>query len=229
MIILNIAICATQNSYGFEFTGERWRESIQYHNKEGCPDYVLTAIDEAFQSVSPMAFKNKGQHDSLGFDYKVTFYCAYSPYQYLENLPATVALEETNFTTEEQTIGATTKRYWLIDSLKIIDFDIWLNLSVINPSNISKILSHEILHGLGIRHSDNPDALMYFLPQRSGMHADDLAAISLLYEICEDSIDEDFNYFMHKVRVNEENYYGILPNGGLWPEDVHTIGFSVCQ
>lgn len=229
LITLSLAIGAERNSYGFEFTGERWRDNIQYHYMEGCPAYVLPSIEKAFESVSPIAFKNTGIQDSVGFDYKVTFYCADSPHQNLQKLPTTVESEETNFATEENTIGATTKRYWLLDTLKIIDFDIWLNLAVIDSGNIDKILNHEILHGLGIRHSENPEALMYFLPRRSDMHADDLAAISLLYEICEDSVDEEFNYFMHKVPVEGENFYGILPNGGIWPEDVHTVGFSVCQ
>jgi hypothetical protein len=196
---------------------------------DGCPAYVLPAIEKAFGLVSPVSFKNTGIRESVGFDYKVTFYCADTPQQNLQKIPATVELEETDFATEEHTIGATTKRYWLHDTLQIIDFDIWLNLSVINSSNIDKILSHEILHGLGLRHSENPKALMYFVPSRSDMHADDLAAISLLYEICEDSVDEQFNYFMHKVPVEGENYYGILPNGGVWPKDVHTTGVSVCQ
>lgn len=214
---------------GFEFTGERWRENISYHYIEGCPSYVLPAIEKAFGAVSPVAFNNTGRRDSVGFDYKVTFYCAESPILDLQVIPATIAWHESNFAVSENTIGATTRRYWIIDSQKIVDFDIWLNSSVINTENIDKILNHEILHGLGIRHSDNPDALMYFLPNSETMHADDLAAINLLYEICEDSLDADYNYFMHRVPVDGSNYYGILPSGGVWPTDVHTVGQSVCD
>ena len=228
LVIFSLSVLALPHSYGFEFTGERWRDNIPYHWMESCPAYILPAIEKAFESVSPVMFKNSGIKKSVGFDYKVTFYCADTPYKNQQKIPLTVELEETNFETEEQTIGATTRRYWLPDTLQIIDFDIWLNLSVINSSNINKILSHEILHGLGLRHSANPEALMYFVPSQSEMHADDLAAVSLLYGVCEDSVDEQFNYFMHKVPVDGKNYYGILPSGGVWPKDVHTIGISVC-
>lgn len=214
---------------GFEFTGERWREKISYHYIEGCPPYVLSAIETAFSVVSPVAYGNTGKRNSVGFDYKVTFYCADSPVRDQQVIPSTIAWHESNFAVSENTIGATTRRYWIIDSQKIVDFDIWLNSSVINKENIHKILNHEILHGLGIRHSDNPDALMYFLPKGDTMHADDLAAISLLYEICEDSVDADYNYFMHRVPVDGSSYYGILPYGGVWPTDVHTVGISVCD
>jgi hypothetical protein len=112
--------------------------------------------------------------------------------------------------------------------LEIIDFDIWLNTEVITPENIDKILKHEVLHGLGISHSNNPDALMYFKPTRSKMHADDLAALSILYEIFEDSVDGDFNLFVHKLSLGGERYYGILLFGGIWPDDIHTIGLSPC-
>lgn len=184
---------------------------------KGCPAYALPSLEKAFESVFPIAFKNIGIQDSVGFDYKVTFYCADSPHQTLQKIPLTIASDNTNFATAENTIGATTKRYRLLDTLKIIDFDISLNLAIINPGNIDKILNHEILHGLGIPHSENPEVLIYFLPRRSDMHADDLAAISLLYETCEDSVNEEFNYFMHKVPAAGENHYGILPNGGRWP------------
>lgn len=229
LVVYTLAVVIQQNSYGFEFTGEKWRENIRFHYMEGCPAYVLPSIEKAFESVSPVAFQNTGVRYSVGFDYKVTFYCADEPRQNLQTIPSNIQSAETNFAIDEQTVGATTRRYWIQDSLKIIDFDVWLNPSVIDSSNIDKILKHEILHGLGIRHSENPEALMYFAPRRSQMHADDLAAISLLYEICEDSVDEEFNYFMHKVPLEGENYYGILPNGGMWPKDVHSIGFSVCR
>lgn len=212
----------------FEFTGERWHDQISYHYMVGCPAYVMPAIEKAFATVSPVAFKNTGIRHAVGFDYKVTLYCAAEPFSSLQVVPPEIQSEETNFSTEEQTIGATTRRYWLKSTKEIVDFDIWLNSAVITPQNIHKILNHEILHGLGIRHSENPDALMYYLPLREDLHVDDLAAVSLLYEICEDQIDEELNLFMHKVPVNGELYYGILPNGGRWPDDVHTIGYSVC-
>lgn len=215
--------------FAFEFTGERWREKISYHYMEGCPAFVLPAIENAFASVSPVAYLNTGRQESVGFDYKVTFYCSDSPVRDLQNIPSTIAWHESKFAISEHTIGATTRRYWIIDTQKIVDFDIWLNSEVIDKENIDKILNHEILHGLGIRHSDNPEALMYFLPQTESMHADDLAAISLLYEICEDSVDGEYNYFMHNVPVDGDSYYGILPYGGTWPNDVHTVGYSVCD
>lgn len=229
LVVFTLAMTNQKSIRGFEFSGEKWRENIEFHYMEGCPDYVLPSIEKAFESVSPVEFDNTGIRYSVGFDYKVTFYCADAPHQKLQVIPPTIRSAQSNFAIDEQTIGATTRRYWIQDSLKIIDFDVWLNTSVIDPSNIEKILKHEILHGLGIRHSENPEALMYRAPRRSQMHADDLAAISLLYEICEDSIDEELNYFMHKVPVEGENYYGILPNGGTWPKDVHSIGFSVCR
>ncbi|MFK7863340.1 MAG: matrixin family metalloprotease [Pseudohongiellaceae bacterium] len=227
--VLLCAALATPKIYAFEFTGERWREKISYHYMDGCPSFVLPAIEKAFNSVSPVDFDITGRRDSVGFDYKVTFYCADQPVRDLQVIPSTIAWHESKFALSENTIGATTRRYWIIDSQKIIDFDIWLNSSVIDLENIDKILNHEILHGLGIRHSDNPDALMYFLPKTKSMHADDLAAINLLYEICKDNVDEKYNLFMHNVPVDGENYYGILPVGGTWPDDVHTIGFSVCD
>jgi hypothetical protein len=227
-LMLALTILVPRLSYGFEFNGEKWQDKIRYYYLEGCPAYVLPALDAALKTVSPVAFQNTGIRFSVGFDHKVTLYCADSPVNALQQIPSNIASEETHFGTEEQTIGASTRRYWLKDSMKIIDFDIWLNIAVISPENINKILKHEVLHGLGIGHSKNPDALMYFRPKRSDMHADDLAAINLLYKICEDRMDEDFNIFIHKVPLDGESYYGILPYGGIWPMDVHTIGFSAC-
>lgn len=85
----------------------------------------------------------------------------------------------------------------------------WLNPSVINQAKIDKYLKHKILHWLAIRHSENPETLMCFSPRKSVVHADDLTAISLLCEICEDSVGKECNYFIHKVSPEEENYYGI--------------------
>jgi hypothetical protein len=215
-------------SHGFEFSGIKWKQSIRYYYMEGCPAYVLPAFEAAFNTVSPIPFQNTGVRFSVGFDHKVTLYCADSPNDSLQQIPSNIESADTHFSTEEQTIGATTRRYWNKTSLEIVDFDIWLNTKVITPENIDKILKHEVLHGLGISHSNNPDALMYFKPTRSKMHADDLAALSILYEICEDSVDDDFNLFVHKLSLEGERYYGILPFGGIWPDDIHTIGLSPC-
>lgn len=222
------ALLVPMTSNSFEFNGEKWQQNIHYYYLDGCPAFVLPAFEAAFKTVSPVPFQNTGVRFSVGFDHKVTLYCADAPKDALQEIPSNIQSVDTHFATEEQTIGATTRRYWIKDSMKIIDFDIWLNLGVITPENIDKILKHEVLHGLGISHSNNPDALMYFKPTRSKMHADDLAAINLLYEICEDRVDDDFNLFVHKVPVGEESFYGILPFGGIWPKDVHTIGRSAC-
>jgi hypothetical protein len=50
---------------------------------------------------------------------------------------------------------------------------------------------------------------MYFSPRKSGVQADDLTAVSLLYEIFEDSVGKECNYFICKASPEEENYYGI--------------------
>ena len=34
--------------------------------------------------------------------------------------------------------------------------------------------------------------------------------------------------YLHKVPVNDEYYYGIMPANGIWPYDVHTVGESDC-
>ena len=215
-------------SHGFEFSGEKWKQKIRYYYMEGCPAYVLPAFDAAFKTVSPVPFENTGVRFSVGFDHKVTLYCADSPKDALQYIPSNIESMDTHFSTEIQSIGATTRRYWIKDSMEIIDFDIWLNPKVITPENIDKILKHEVLHGLGISHSNNSDALMYFKPSRSNLHADDLAALNVLYETCEDAIDDDFNLFIYKTRLGGESYYAILPFGGIWPDDVHTIGLSPC-
>lgn len=145
------------------------------------------------------------------FDYKVTCYCAAAPNKSLIDIASTVEAEETNFAIDEQTIDATTRHNSSQGSLKIIDFDVWLNPSAINPNNIDKILKHAILHGLGLRHSENPEALMCFPPRASQMRADDLAAIRLLYEICEEYVDDESYHFRHKVPLEEKTTTALCP------------------
>ena len=53
---------------------------------------------------------------------------------------------------------------------------------------------------------------MCFPPRASQMRADDLAAIRLLYEICEEYVDDESYHFRQKVPLEEKNYDGTLPN-----------------
>ena len=82
-------------SHAFEFTGERWEQPIEYHYLLGCPAYVMPAIENAFAAVSPIPFSNSGPRSSVGYDQKVTIYCAAAPIASQIQLPESVALDET--------------------------------------------------------------------------------------------------------------------------------------
>jgi len=124
LLVFTLAMATLQTIYGFEFTGERWRDNIRFYYMQDCPDYVLPSIEKAFESVSPISFENTGVRYSVAFDYKVTFYGADAPNKSLANIPSPVESEETDFAIDEPTIGATARRHQIQGSQKIIDFDV---------------------------------------------------------------------------------------------------------
>jgi hypothetical protein len=122
--VFTLAIATLRTDYGFEFTNKRWRENIRFHCIQGLVDYVLASMQNPCKSASPISFENTSARYSMGFNYKVSLYCADPHNKSLENNPSITEAEATNFAADKQTIGATTRHYWTQASQQIINYGV---------------------------------------------------------------------------------------------------------
>lgn len=213
------------DSRAFEISGIRWHKPITYYYRDGCPSYVLPELKRAASTMSPISTRYGGLASSVGFDERVTVYCAPEPIQAAMFIP-----DHIGFDTVDSAIG-TARRYWRRSTQEIVDCDIWLHADRINPANARIIIQHEWGHCLGLDHEEEQRSIM--APTLQKIDTDDptindRAGLNVLYGKCEDELDSYGNHFMHKVPVNGGYLYGIMPAGGVWPYDVHTVGASDC-
>lgn len=213
------------DSSGFEISGRRWMSEIVYYIDSDCPGFVLPSLHSTVREMTPVGYTYGGKSGRVGLDDRVVIYCANESIKALSYLPEGIDFDEVF-----SAIGSA-KRYWRKSSLQILDCDIWLSSEKVNEENIAKVISHEWGHCLGLDHEDKQRSIMAStlkaIPQNSPT-IDDMAGINVLYNRCENVVDNQGNYFMHKVPFKGDYFYGVIPANGIWPADVHTVGRSSC-
>ncbi len=225
------ALDVIPDSSGFEIGGERWGSTVTYYTRPGCPSYVTDAFEPVISRITPIEYNYGGFNSTVGFDNNVTIYCASEQVQAQVYVPDDVGSDIFFLTDEQGSAAGSARRYWSKSSKEMLDCDIWLNEERIDQDNIEIVLGHEWGHCLGLKHENQVMSLMNSFLQlilSPEPTIDDKAGLNILYDLCVDELDVGNNHFMHKVPVNGEFYYGIMPANGMWPYDVHTIGKSNC-
>ena len=225
------ALDVISDSSGFEIDGQRWVSNVTYYTLPGCPAFVNDAMEPVIANMTPISHGYGGHNHAVAFDYRVTIYCATQQVEAFSVLPADVESDLLYLTDQQGSAAGSARRYWSRDSKEMLDCDIWLNEDKIASDNIDIVLGHEWGHCLGLKHENQVLSLMNSFLQlifSAEPTIDDRAGLNVLYELCVDELDERNNHFMHKVPVDGEYYYGIMPGDGMWPHDVHTVGKSSC-
>ena len=219
------AIDMIPDSRGFELSSERWLQDIEFYLDSTCPAFVQKRILPVINDMTPIPHEMVGYNSSAGYDKKSTIYCAPEPLQALQYLPSDIETDS-----QKLKIGEA-RRYWRATTNEMLDCDIWLNDQLISPLNIDIVLAHEWGHCLGLRHENEEISVMnevLDLIETPTPSIDDRAGLNVLYRLCIDETDEQNNHFMHKVPFGDGWFYGVMPAGGIWPDDVRSIGYSDC-
>ena len=224
IIVMLIGFGIFQKVYGYELPDQfrKWNISTVnvYYKTDGCNILTLGLIHRASRKWGVLQTDDRGTTTlPIGYDQRVTLYCAEVDPMEIVRLPPGVSMQ-TDYLTDSQNnfVVASARSYWLGSS--IVDCDIRLHPIFVNNSNVESVVAHEWGHCLGIDHSNNWDATMYYAaPSRATLHADDLLAACELYKVCK-LMDSEGNLAIQPIEHNNECWYGYLPNKGIWPDDV---------
>lgn len=202
---------------GYELYGPRWYEGWEYRIDNACPDEIqdsiqerTTAISEIFQIDHISTTTTSGG----AYDKSSQFYCSADFSQSLIYAP-----EGVNYSSFD--VGSATGNFtlgrahlWWIGE-EIVEVDIQID-PTLDGWLLTDVLDHEILHGLGCNHSNNPDALMHSrVVEDRGHHYDDFLCLHALYDIKHSLIDYMGNVFIPDARRfgESESVWGVLvPN-----------------
>jgi hypothetical protein len=221
---LALAVLMAPISAAFQLADQRWESPITYYVHTSCPESVVEFLPSIVEFMTPVENTYGGITDIIELDDKTTVYC--EDIQSLVYLPQGIEMDVAH-----STLG-TARRYWYKETQAFVDCDVYLNMDRLTEDSLETVMTHEWGHCLGLNHESFRRSIMfpYYLPPISSetLTIDDLAGINVLYDVCEDIVDEESNHFMHKVPVNDEIFYGVMPVNGTWPRDVHTIGRSNC-
>jgi len=224
VMLIGLVIGVFQKSYGYELPEKfrKWNLGTVnvYYKTDGCNIRTLGLIHRASRKWDVIETDDRGTTTlPIGYDQRVTLYCAETDPVELVRLPPGVSMQ-TDYLTDSQNglVLASARSYWLGSS--IVDCDIRLHPYFVTNSNVESVVAHEWGHCLGIDHSNNWDATMFYAPPiRSTLHADDLLAACELYQVCK-LMDAEGNLAIRPIEYNNEWWYGYLPKGGVWPDDV---------
>lgn len=178
-------------------------EVLYFVDKPSCPKLVLDQFPSILEEPSRfIKFLDGGMRRTIGYDGMPTIFCDKESTRLgsssLVAIPDNIVVTEYNVLSEtRQPVVLATTRVYSSLSGSIIDADIWIDTDYIHESNIKFVLRHELGHLLGLPHSENEDALMYWKPTRETWHITDYATLSLAYN-CVSQLDSEMNeYVLH--------------------------------
>ena len=186
-----------------------------YYQSSSCSISTSGLWKRASEKWGVVETVNRGELNNVSYDGRPTIYCATVDPNAIVSLPPGVELTISYLMSEDNNlVMASAHQYW--KSGAMVDCDIRLHPVFVNDDNVDTSVLHEAGHCLGIAHSDNPDATMYFAAPDDTLHADDLLAICELYNTCV-QWDEDFNMLIEPFEYQGTCFYGYMPAGKEWP------------
>ena len=220
ILILSFIAAFVFDSDGYELPDRfrKWNvEAIEvYYNTDGCPFDTTGLWTRAAYKWGVLDVVEMG-HNSIGYDNRPTLYCAENAA--LQNVPSDVEVRiDYVRSSQDNLILATAHSYWISEAM--VDCDIRLHPAFVYEENIEEAMLHEFGHCLGIAHSQDREAIMYYAIRKGAyLHADDHLAICEIYGVCR-LIDSNLNLAIPPQEYGEACYYGYLIAGGIWPDDV---------
>ena len=252
-IIIGCYVVFTDDAEAAEYKGDHWATSFSWRVDKGCPVYVKTSVQEMLDKHAPVTNNYYGRSyttPSFG-DKQNVIYCGVTDVQSEQlttPLPAYVDYEVTELVSrEENAVAGRARRSWYASSLEMIECDVWLSTLFIDEENINKFTLHEVVgHCMGLTHSNDTNAVMYYAPSATQWAADDFAGITELYEQCHEKpyIDSIGNVYMPSLDVEDlleaidnrdhDKWRGVtlaayLDANENWPAGLYNIKESACE
>lgn len=228
-----------------EYNGEHWQSTYLWYVDASCPAFVKNSVEEQLAKHSPVATQyvtvwNRG----ISQDSANVIYCGYSDVQETQvQLPLPYGLTSS----VSETVAGRARWYHLTATQEIVECDVWLSSMYTNEDTVDRYVLHEVLgHCMGLRHSSEKDAVMYYAPRATSFHIDDYAGLTELYRLCRDSAFVDYkgNLYLARLDVEEllealddrqyDAYRGVELSAYLaanepWPASVYNVKESACD
>ena len=245
MVLLGVLLSVSTKTSASEYDGEHWQSTFMWYVDASCPSYVKPAVEEALEKHSPVESLFLGVWSrGVSQDSSNVIYCGYSDVQEMQlQQPLPYGLE---YAVAEATAGRA-KWYFFRESQKIVECDVWFGTASLTEENVELYVLHEVLgHCMGLQHSNDRDAVMYFAPNATGFHVDDYAGLTELYRLCRDKdyIDTLGNKYIARLDVEDllavldnrehDMYRGVELSGymdanTMWPAGLYNIKESACE
>lgn len=229
LILLTLACAFIDRAEAYEYNGEKWMSRIDWYMGAGCPSYVKGTVEEVAKEIEAnvAAIETRYVTKWSGVpaqDQRTTFYCGTTDVQesYLINLPWWLEMNTA------ETVAGRARWYYKESNNEIVECDVWLNTDELTEGNVEKFVRHELAHCLGLRHSNEYSAVMYYAPLLPYYHVDDWAGLKRLYHDCTPVIDKYLNLYIGAVETTEGMLSGILRAGKQWYADVYNVEEVEC-
>jgi len=245
---LLFALCfgTVETAEAANYDGEKWTTTFNWMISDTCPAYVKTSVEEMLNKHGPVdnVYQRKTYVAPTHGDRSNVIYCGFE--DVMESMLQKPLPRYMGYNMEEAT-GGRARWSWYESSLQIVECDVWLSTLYMNQWNVDKYTLHEVVgHCMGLRHSDIPDAVMYFAPYAQALHVDDYAGLYELYEKCDGIpyVDVRGNIYLPKLDIDDlledldrreyDKWVGINVSAMLdaneeWPNGVYNIKESACD
>ena len=244
MLVLLSTVLNMHPATAAEYDGEHWQSTFIWYVDISCPTYVKPTVEAVLEKHSPVAHLFISTW-SLGVsqDSSNVIYCGYSDVQEMQLQQLPYRLEAA---TSETTAGRA-RWYFYREQQKIVECDVWFSSGSLTEETVELYVLHEVVgHCMGLQHSIDRDAVMYFAPTATGFRVDDYAGLTELYRLCreKDYIDTLGNKYIARMDVEDllavldnrehDMYRGVELSGYLdantmWPSGLYNIKESSCN
>lgn len=233
-----------------EYNGEHWESTFQWYIDASCPALVKTAVEEALDRYSPVDTQFVGiWSKGISQDSASVIYCGDSDVQQAQlqaPLPYGLASSVADALDAPYIVAGRAYRYYYTETQEMAECDVWLNSVIINEQLLDVLVLHELGHCMGLLHSSEENAVMYYVPTAKSFHIDDYAGLTELYSMCRDKNFTDYMGNMYIARLDVEDllealddraydmFRGVelsayLDAGGIWPSSVYNVKQSSCE
>jgi len=214
-LIIVMLIGMAIDAYGYEIADRKWKgSSFPVYVMDGCPFPTDGLWIRAAHKWDVVGVVEKGKNDSVGYDSRSTLYCSETDPVEISALPPGIQVSVDYLTDKSFTIIASARSYFIDGAM--VDVDIRLHPFYVGAWNVEEVMLHEFAHGLGINHSEIPEAIMhYIIPNRPTLHVDDYLAACELYGRCR-SMDTMGNISVKNIEYDDECLDVIIPWGWDW-------------